>query len=85
MRAPSPGGAACREPGVDADLFFPVGDLGPAVREVAAAKAVCARCPLVAQCRDWALASAEPEGIWGGMTPAERRVARRSLLVLSAS
>lgn len=85
VKAPSSGRAACREPGIDADLFFPVGDSGPAVRQAAAAKAVCARCPVVAQCRDWALASAEPDGIWGGMTAAERRIARRSLLVLSAA
>jgi WhiB family transcriptional regulator, redox-sensing transcriptional regulator len=69
--------AACREPGVDAELFFPVSESGPALREIAAAKAICARCPVAAACRDWALRSGEVTGIWGGTTPAERRLLRR--------
>jgi WhiB family transcriptional regulator, redox-sensing transcriptional regulator len=68
--------AACREPGVDAELFFPVSESGPALREIAAAKAICARCPVAAACRDWALRSGEVAGIWGGTTPAERRLLR---------
>jgi WhiB family redox-sensing transcriptional regulator len=69
--------AACREPGVDAELFFPVSESGPALREIAAAKAICSRCPVVGACRDWALRSGEIAGIWGGTTPAERRLLRR--------
>jgi len=71
--------AACREPGVDPELFFPVSESGPAVRQVAAARAVCGRCPVQAPCRDWALRAGEPAGIWGGTTPEERRVLRRRL------
>ncbi len=70
--------AACREPSVDPELFFPVSDYGPAASQVAAAKAICARCPVSSQCRDWAVQAGEPAGIWGGMTPEERRLARRS-------
>lgn len=70
--------AACRQPGVDAELFFPVSESGPALREIAAAKAICARCPVAAACRDWALRSGEVAGIWGGTTPSERRLLRRS-------
>lgn len=40
------------------------------------AKAVCARCPVVAQCLAAALAMNEI-GIWGGMTEEERRILRR--------
>jgi WhiB family transcriptional regulator, redox-sensing transcriptional regulator len=68
--------AACREPGVDPELFFPVSESGAAVRQVAAARAVCARCPVQRQCRDWALQAGEPAGIWGGTTPEERRLVR---------
>ena len=68
--------AACREPGVDAELFFPVSESGPALREIAAAKAICARCPVATACRAWALGSGEVAGIWGGTTPAERRLLR---------
>jgi WhiB family redox-sensing transcriptional regulator len=69
--------AACRAPGVDPELFFPVGETGPALRLIRQAKAVCARCPVSDQCREWALRAGEPDGIWGGMTTAERQRARR--------
>lgn len=69
--------AACRAAGTDPDLFFPVGETGLAARQVAAAKEVCARCPVIDLCRDWAVRTGEPEGIWGGTTPDERRRLRR--------
>ncbi len=41
--------AACR--GVDPELFFPAAEGGPARdAQVAAAKAVCARCPVRREC-----------------------------------
>jgi WhiB family redox-sensing transcriptional regulator len=73
--------AACRAPGVDPELFFPVGETGPAIAQIRAAKAVCARCPVISQCRNWALRIGESDGIWGGLTPTERRRARRSMAV----
>ena len=73
--------AACREPGIDPELFFPAGETGLAARQqVAAAKEVCARCPVTDLCRDWAVRAGEPEGIWGGTTPEERRRLRRRRL-----
>jgi WhiB family transcriptional regulator, redox-sensing transcriptional regulator len=68
--------AACRQPGVDPEWFFPVGDAGPALDDVAAAKAVCARCLVARECLDWALRVGEPAGVWGGTTPEERRTLR---------
>lgn len=68
--------AACREPGVDPELFFPVSESGPAAGQVAAAKAVCAGCPVAGDCLGWALRAGEATGIWGGTTPAERRLLR---------
>jgi WhiB family redox-sensing transcriptional regulator len=62
--------AACRL--ADPELFFPVGNDGPALVGIAAAKAVCARCPVVAECLSFALV-AVPEGIAGGLTVEERR------------
>jgi WhiB family transcriptional regulator, redox-sensing transcriptional regulator len=73
------GRAACREPGVDPEIFFPLGETGPSAGEIAAAKAVCARCPVAAQCLDWAIRAGEPAGIWGGTTPEERRLSRSRL------
>jgi hypothetical protein len=67
--------AACRN--VDPELFFPAGDSGPVFdAQVAAARAVCARCPVRAECLDWALDEL-PYGIAGGFTEDERRTLRR--------
>ena len=43
------------------------------------AKAVCVRCPVRAQCLDYAVALGIRHGVWGGTTPEERdgRKARR--------
>jgi WhiB family redox-sensing transcriptional regulator len=63
---------ACRE--ADPTLFFhPEGERGPARRNRdAAAKSVCASCPVLAQCREHALAVREPYGVWGGLTEDDR-------------
>lgn len=37
------------------------------------AKALCSQCIVVNQCGEYALKSGEVHGIWGGMTPAERK------------
>jgi WhiB family redox-sensing transcriptional regulator len=70
--------AACRAPGLDPELFFPVGNTGPALMQVAEAKRVCASCPVTVSCLAWALYAAEAAGIWGGTTPEERRMLRRA-------
>jgi WhiB family transcriptional regulator, redox-sensing transcriptional regulator len=63
--------AACRLS--DPDLFFPVSSAGIAQREIAEALAVCARCPVRAPCREFALRTRQQHGIWGGTTEHERR------------
>jgi WhiB family redox-sensing transcriptional regulator len=72
------GSAACR--GCDVELFFPVGSTGPAVDQIAAAKAVCGYCPVRADCLDFALVTNQESGVWGGATEEERRRLRRSWL-----
>ncbi|MFF7945451.1 WhiB family transcriptional regulator [Streptomyces griseorubiginosus] len=62
--------AACV--GEDPELFFPVGTLGPAVRDIAAAKQVCARCPVRPECLEWALSTGQTSGVWGGTCEQER-------------
>lgn len=56
-----------------AHFFHPEGERGPAraTRE-RLAKAVCATCPVLASCREHALAVHEPYGIWGGLSEVER-------------
>ncbi|MCX4744208.1 WhiB family transcriptional regulator [Kitasatospora sp. NBC_01287] len=70
--------AACRE--TDTSVFFhPSGERPPASAERdAAAKEVCARCPVRAACLEFALATREPYGVWGGMTAEERQAVLRS-------
>ena len=68
----------CR--GVDSSFFFhPDGERGPArANREARAKAMCARCPVLQQCRTHALAVQEPYGIWGGMSETERETTVRA-------
>ncbi|MHC3467702.1 WhiB family transcriptional regulator [Streptomyces sp. 7R007] len=73
--------AACV--GEDPELFFPVGTTGPALRETAAAKRVCARCPVSDPCLAFALSSGQTAGVWGGTGEEERvelfRTSRRHM------
>ncbi|MBN9102332.1 MAG: WhiB family transcriptional regulator [Pseudonocardia sp.] len=63
--------AACRS--VDPEIFFPAAVEGPEYEmQVSVAKAVCAGCPVLAECLAWALGH-QPDGIAGGMTEHERR------------
>lgn len=68
--------AACRD--ADPALFFPVGSTGPAVAQIGEAKAVCARCEAQAACLEFALATNQESGVWGGTAEDERRVLRRA-------
>ena len=67
--------AACRE--ADPELFFPVAAHGPAKEEIALAKAVCATCGVRRQCLQYALATHQLHGVWGGTTEEERKLLRR--------
>jgi WhiB family redox-sensing transcriptional regulator len=46
-------------------------------REVAYAKSVCRRCPVMEECGDHAIKSHTYHGIWGGMSPRELEEQRR--------
>jgi hypothetical protein len=37
------------------------------------AKALCAECPIRLQCLDYAMAADEEHGVWGGLSPNERK------------
>jgi len=66
---------ACRSE--DPELFFPISASGPALRQIRSAKAVCARCPVQANCLSYALITGQDDGIWGGTTREERWPTRR--------
>ena len=62
--------AACRD--LDTGMFFPdsESDAGPALE-------VCGACPVRMECLEWALATRQHDGIWGGATETERKRIRR--------
>lgn len=64
--------AVCRN--MDTSVFYhPDGERGVArERRVAQAKAICATCPVLVQCREHALTVREPYGVWGGLSEEER-------------
>lgn len=65
---------ACR--GMDSGVFYhPDGERNPSrARRTARAKEVCSKCPVMAVCREFALSTHEPFGVWGGLSEAERRL-----------
>lgn len=67
--------AICRDE--EPELFHPIGNTGPALRQIAEAKSVCRRCPVVSDCLAWALETGQDSGVWGGMTEDERRNLKR--------
>lgn len=54
----------------DPALWYPEGATEQAA--ASAARAVCMTCPLRETCRDYALGTPEPYGIWGGLTETNR-------------
>ena len=67
--------AVCR--GTDPDLFFPVGTTGQALVQIARAKEGCDECPVRVECLDYAIATNQDSGIWGGLDEEQRRSIRR--------
>ena len=62
--------ALCAE--TDPEIFFP--EKGGSTKE---AKLVCRRCPVRAECLEYALQIGDRFGIYGGLSPQERRRLRR--------
>ena len=59
------------------ELFFPIGNTGPALLQIEEAKAVCRRCPVIEPCLAQALGNGE-SGVWGGTSEDERRAMSRA-------
>ena len=70
--------SACRD--TNPDLFFPVGTTGPAIEQIETAKAVCRECLAREECLEYALATNQDSGIWGGTSEEERRKLRKAWL-----
>ena len=66
--------AACRGP--QSVVFFPPHHAerkNERLSRERRAKAICASCPVLESCLDYALTIREPHGIWGGLNEMERR------------
>lgn len=70
--------ASCRD--TDPDLFFPIGSTGAAIEQIESAKAVCRQCPSQTECLEFALATNQEAGVWGGTSEDERRKLRKAWL-----
>ncbi|HEY1704209.1 MAG TPA: WhiB family transcriptional regulator [Trebonia sp.] len=72
-RGTTPGPPNCRGwvTHTEPELFFPASAAGQAER----AKKICAGCPVRRECLQFALATRQSDGVWGGLelTAAERR------------
>ena len=61
----------------DPELYFPIGNTGPAILQIEEAKQVCRRCEVREQCLAWALEAGQDHGVWGGLSEDERRALKR--------
>jgi WhiB family redox-sensing transcriptional regulator len=68
--------AQCKDE--DPELFFPIGNTGPAALQIASAKAVCAQCDVRMECLEWSMTTGQDAGVWGGLSEEERRALRRA-------
>ena len=63
----------------DPDLFFPISPGGASQRQEKRAKAVCATCPVKAECLAFAVETRQVHGVWGGLGEEELARLGRSL------
>jgi len=70
--------AACRD--TEPELFFPIGTTGMATDQIESAKRVCDHCDAQKACLEFALATNQESGVWGGTTEDERRKLRKQWL-----
>jgi WhiB family redox-sensing transcriptional regulator len=75
--------ASCRD--TSPELFFPIGTTGLALDQIDAAKQVCEECPVAGQCLEFALATNQEAGVWGGTTEDERRRLRKGIDVVAVT
>jgi WhiB family transcriptional regulator, redox-sensing transcriptional regulator len=68
--------ARCRD--LDPELFFPIGNSGPAVAQAEQAVRICHRCHVTTACLNFAMEHHQDAGVWGGTTEEQRRTLIRS-------
>jgi WhiB family redox-sensing transcriptional regulator len=68
--------AVCRD--MNPELFFPVGTTGSALDQIEVARSICSQCEVTRECLEFAIATNQESGVWGGLTEEERRPMRRA-------
>jgi WhiB family transcriptional regulator, redox-sensing transcriptional regulator len=68
-------GGLCRK--MDPEFFFPEGK--GSSNQARIAKKICLECPIMRECRNWALSRGEEFGVWGGLSDSDRRAIRKKL------
>lgn len=74
MNYPDFNEALCKSIGTE--FYYTEDDSSGTSSEEKMAKALCHQCPVVKECAEWGLRH-EIYGIWGGMSPLDRKHARR--------
>ena len=71
--------ALCR--GLDVELFFLPDNCRERAKyeRIEKAKSICSACPVLAACRDFAIKSEQPYGVWGGLSEEERQTIIRRI------
>ncbi len=70
--------SACRDS--DPDVFFPIGTTGMALEQIETAQRICTACNVSDECLEFALATNQDSGVWGGTSEEERRRRRKQWL-----
>lgn len=73
MNYPDFSEALCKSIGTE--FYYPEDESSGTSNEEKMAKALCHQCPIIKVCAEWGLRH-EQYGIWGGMSPLDRRKAR---------
>jgi Transcription factor WhiB len=67
--------AACKDAEIPPDSWFP--DESAPRAQLTQARAICSTCPVMVECREWAVAMYIDFGLWGNTTPRQRRKLRK--------
>ena len=68
--------AACALEGIDPEIFFPSSSSSAVV---ALAKKVCSKCVVRDECLNYAFEEEDAYGIYGGLTPNERKALKQKM------
>jgi WhiB family redox-sensing transcriptional regulator len=74
MNYPNLNDALCK--GIGLEFYYPEDESSGTSEEMRMAKKLCGSCPVLDACKEWGLRH-EMYGVWGGLSPLDRRKERR--------